>query len=245
MAKRIIPQDFYVYFHRKSTTGSVFYIGKGHGKRAWQLNGRNSHWKNIVKKHGLTVEIGQDGLQEWFAFELECDLIALYGRPNLCNLTDGGEGAAGSQWSQENRRNRERLDVKQRHRDGCSRGQKGKVLSDDHKKKLSQVKTGKKLSKIQTEAMSKCRVGVPWSKKQRDAILKAKSNPEIIKKQIQATKLANSKRVICLDTNQIFSSTYEAGKLFRPDRPKSGGAAIGMCCCGKLKTAYGYTWRYA
>jgi hypothetical protein len=57
-------------------------------------------WGNVVKRHGKTVEIVQDGLQEWAAFELERDLIALYGRRDLglgylCNNTDGGEGASG------------------------------------------------------------------------------------------------------------------------------------------------------
>jgi hypothetical protein len=89
-----------VYLHRKKTTGEVFYVGKGRGNRAWSVHGRNTVWKNVVKKHDYVVEIVMGDLQEWYAFELEKDLIALHGRRDegrgtLVNLTDGGEGPSG------------------------------------------------------------------------------------------------------------------------------------------------------
>lgn len=92
--------EFYVYIHRKKTTGEVFYVGKGKGKRAWDFVKRSDFWKRVKDKHGVTVEIYQNNLQEWYAFELEKELIALYGRVtdgkgSLVNLTDGGESASG------------------------------------------------------------------------------------------------------------------------------------------------------
>lgn len=100
------PSDFYVYLHRRATDGRVFYVGKGANRRAWQKDRRNAHWKNVVNKHGYTVDIVQDGMQEWWAFELECELIAYYGRGSgmLCNATDGGEGAKGAVRSVETRK---------------------------------------------------------------------------------------------------------------------------------------------
>lgn len=97
--------DFYVYIHRKATTGEIFYVGKGCENRAYEF-GRNFHWDNTAKKHGFSVEIVQSHLQEWYAFELEMNLISFYGRKDLgfgplVNLTDGGEG--GSNPSQESR----------------------------------------------------------------------------------------------------------------------------------------------
>lgn len=71
--------DFYVYLHRKKTTMEVFYVGKGTGNRAWTRHGRSLFWKRVVEKHDFTVEIVIAGLQEWFAFEYEKDLIAYYG----------------------------------------------------------------------------------------------------------------------------------------------------------------------
>lgn len=88
---------YYVYLHRKKTTGEVFYVGKGSGVRAWSEHGRNNLWKRTVKKHDFYVEIVMQNLQEWYSYELEQDLISLYGRisdktGNLVNMTDGGEG---------------------------------------------------------------------------------------------------------------------------------------------------------
>jgi hypothetical protein len=99
-ASRILPIDFYVYLHRKATTGEVFYVGKGIKDRAWTRTGRSNLWQRTAKKHGLIVEIVQDGLQDWAAMELEFYLIALYGRKDLSygplvNLCDGQIGVDG------------------------------------------------------------------------------------------------------------------------------------------------------
>lgn len=100
--------DYYVYFHRKATTGEIFYVGKGKGNRAWSRKSRNKFWKAVEKNHGFIVEIFMYGLQEWYALELEKDLISKYGRRNndtgtLTNITDGGEGVSGLEHSLENR----------------------------------------------------------------------------------------------------------------------------------------------
>ena len=92
--------DFYVYLHRKKTTGEVFYVGKGSGRRAWEFGSRNKYWRNIEKSHGCIVDIYADNLQEWYALELERDLILKYGRRidatgTLCNITIGGESQGG------------------------------------------------------------------------------------------------------------------------------------------------------
>jgi len=95
--------NYYVYIHRKKTNGEVFYVGKGKGKRAWATSktvSRSKLWRNTSAKHGLTVEIVVNDIQEWYAFELECELILRYGRIDngtgcLVNHTDGGDGTSG------------------------------------------------------------------------------------------------------------------------------------------------------
>ena len=150
MAEKIIPQDFYVYLHRKATTGKVFYVGKGHGRRAWAKHGRSKIWTNTVKKHGHTVEIVCGFLQEWAAFEMESDLISLYGRKDvgfgrLVNGTDGGEGVCGLVHSKEAR------EVVRQANLGHKRNV-GRVLTDEHKAKIkahlygNQHTKGKKLT---------------------------------------------------------------------------------------------------
>jgi len=87
----IMENKFYVYVHTRATDGSIFYVGKGEGKRAWSKN-RNKHWKNIATKHGYNVTILLNNLTEEQAFILEKQTIATLGRESLCNMTDGGDG---------------------------------------------------------------------------------------------------------------------------------------------------------
>lgn len=101
----------YIYKHIRLDTNDVFYIGKGtntNGKyeRANDLNGRNPHWKRIVKKHKHSVEIIIDNLTEKEAFEKEIELILHYGRIDLgtgtlVNKTSGGDGVCGRVVSEE------------------------------------------------------------------------------------------------------------------------------------------------
>lgn len=99
-APAILPQGFYVYTHHRESTGEIFYVGKGNGKRAWDATGRSRHWRSILKAHGVLVSILNDQLTEAESFNLEKKTIAYWGRKDLglgllINLTDGGEGASG------------------------------------------------------------------------------------------------------------------------------------------------------
>lgn len=103
--------DFYVYFHKKATTGEIFYVGKGSGRRAYDKSSRSKWWYKVVAKHGFVVEIYMDKLTEWYALELEQDMISYYGRKDqgygdLINVTDGGTGLVGYIHSEENRAKR-------------------------------------------------------------------------------------------------------------------------------------------
>ena len=93
-------KQFYVYVHRYASgpkEGEVFYVGKGSGKRAY-TNRRfcNPHWMNIYNKYGFNAEIVAKFAKEKCSFSFEVALIKHYGRKNLCNMTDGGEGISGS-----------------------------------------------------------------------------------------------------------------------------------------------------
>ena len=90
--------EYYIYLHRKKSDNSIFYVGKGSGVRAWDLIKRNSLWQKVANKYGVVVEIYKKGLQEWYAYEIEKDLILQYGKIAnktgvLANITDGGDGA--------------------------------------------------------------------------------------------------------------------------------------------------------
>lgn len=95
-----VKRGYYVYVHKDCATGDVFYVGKGHGQRAWNTKSRNSKWESKVASlsHGWQVEIVQDDLSENEAFDLEISLIEKYGGPQalggkLTNEALGGESS--------------------------------------------------------------------------------------------------------------------------------------------------------
>ena len=96
---------FYTYIHRKSDNNKIFYVGKGtvSKKRAFEHTNRNKHWLNVVKKHGLNVEIVAFWCKEQEALDHEIFLIDCFrtlGHP-LVNLTNGGDGISGYTHSNE------------------------------------------------------------------------------------------------------------------------------------------------
>jgi predicted regulator of amino acid metabolism with ACT domain len=93
---------FYVYLHKRPIDGSVFYVGKGCGNRAYVSRERNKHWKHVVEKYnGFDVEIVKENLTEQDAFNLEKELILHYGLANLTNQTLGGVSTTGFKHSAE------------------------------------------------------------------------------------------------------------------------------------------------
>jgi hypothetical protein len=87
---RTIAVGYYVYAH-KGVDGSIFYIGKGLGSRAWSAQ-RDDIWRHFIRTRlggRYMVEIVKDGLSEYEALELENDLIAKYGE-HLVNWINPG-----------------------------------------------------------------------------------------------------------------------------------------------------------
>jgi len=180
--------NFYIYAHYK-LDGTVFYVGKGHGNRAYRKYGRSQLWKNIVAKHGLEVRIWADNLSEEAAFAMECEWIKLYGRRDngtgcLVNMTDGGEGMSNpsvdtrAKFSAARMGNTYNLGktATDKHRANLSAAQKGNkyclgnVLTAEHCANISAANKGRTLTTESRAKISAAKTGTVFSKEHRAAI---------------------------------------------------------------------------
>lgn len=122
-----------VYIHRRKDIQdpllNVFYVGIGKSeKRSIRKDARSVFWNNIVNKYGYDIEITHENILWEEACSIEKYLISFYGRHdlnlgNLCNHTDGGEGAIGALRSIETREKLRIINT-------------GKKLTQEHKDKI-------------------------------------------------------------------------------------------------------------
>lgn len=104
--KDVKPSGNYVYRHRRSTDGSVFYVGRGTLRRAWASDKRRGYWRNTALKYGVTVEIVKDDMSLDCSKSLEIILIGIHrlSGDRIVNISDGGESASGFKWTKEQRK---------------------------------------------------------------------------------------------------------------------------------------------
>lgn len=133
--------NFYVYEWIRLDTNEPFYVGKGHGNRAY-IPFRNPYFNNIVSKVGIeniAVHILHDNLTEKLAFEYEIYYIYAYIYEfgfNLTNLTIGGDGVSGYKWTEEQRKNYSEANS------GELSHMWGKKASEETKRKMSEARKG-------------------------------------------------------------------------------------------------------
>jgi len=150
----------YVYRHRRNDTGECFYIGISSDldyHRAHSSGSRNTHWYNIVKRYGYSVDILLRDIEWHEAIEVEMYLISKIGRRDLgtgplVNMTDGGDGTLGRPHSEESRKKMSELSVGkyagEKNPMYGRRGEKsphfGKKYSEERKRKIGESrKSGK------------------------------------------------------------------------------------------------------
>jgi len=205
-----------VYRHIRLDKNEPFYIGIGKTMyRAYEKRKRSALWNNIVNKTDYDVEILFYGLTWEVAKEKEIEFIKLYGRKDLnngtlVNFTNGGDGSLGIVKSFETRKK-------------ISKANKGRKLSDEHKKKLSESKKGlknpwygKKLPKEIRDKMSKSQKGRKHSEEtKRKMKINAKSRANTGKKviDIKTKNTYNNLKQACIALNLIYNT--EAGKIYR------------------------------
>jgi len=253
---------FYVYVHRKLSDNNVFYVGKGNGYRAYQKNKRNDFWQNVVKKHGYLVEIVLNNLTEQQAFNLEKELIKYYGRKNLCNLTDGGDGTSGhvqscvtkkklkeiaikqfscpimiEEHKKREKKKWESLELREKMSNIIKEYEKDpevrKKMSERAKKAWEKEGFREKMSKMRIEQFSTEEMKIKLSNGQK----KRFENPKFLKEhQNRQEKLR--KPVFCETTGKTYKSQSEAAK----DLGISQGG-ISQVVKGSCKTYKGYVFK--
>jgi NUMOD3 motif len=167
MATNPLSPVFYVYQHLKSDTREIFYVGKGMGRRAHDSYHRSKYWKNIVAKHGVTVEFLRVDITEPESLELEIATIEKYRTQGLqiINMTDGGDGTSGYSHTEEHK---QMMSAKQsgesNPRFGKVGTRKGAVATPETIEKLRLSHLGKELPEEQKqkirESTKKARAGI-------------------------------------------------------------------------------------
>lgn len=203
---------FYTYIHRKKDTGEVFYVGKGTGQRYRTKQYRSTYWHRTVDKHGLLAEVVEEYDNEADAFAMERYLIASYRQlgVNLCNLTDGGDGAAGAKRTEE---------WKRRAGQWVSKALTGRKDSEETRRRKSEAAKGRPMSPeaiAKTAAFHTGRKRSPETLAKMSAALKGKG---LGRKKSEQEKEANRIRM----TGRQFSeetkrkmSEARLGKQFGP-----------------------------
>ena len=75
---------YYVYRHIRLDTNTVFYVGKGHAKRAYSKSDRNRYWGRITKNFEWKVELIETDLSEEEAYSREIYWIDYYKKLGQC-----------------------------------------------------------------------------------------------------------------------------------------------------------------
>lgn len=262
-----MSNNFYVYEHWWLDRDECFYVGKGKGRRAYNMVWRNPYHKAIqtkVANEGFAIEVKiiASGLSEKEAFSLEIERIAFWRSAGieLANMTGGGEGISNP--SEEVRKKISKAKI-------GNKNMVGRKLSEETKNKISKAHSGKKpnwdvinkLSEInkghkrsvgkkdsaETRAkMSAARMGNKyaqgriWTEEARKKVSERNKGKKMSPEAIEKTTKASRKPVRCLTDGKIFISAIEAGKFYG----LFNHAKVAEVCRGVRKTAAGRTFEY-
>ena len=176
------PNRFYTYAYLREDR-TPYYIGKGQGKRIYQIDGKpcNKPPKNriIFLKRNLTEED---------AFRHEVYMISVFGRKDLGpgilhNRSDGGEGPSNpseetrkkmSESKRGKKHSEETRKKQSENRGGSKNNFYGKHHTEETKQKLREINVGKNLSEETKLKISKSGAGRILSEETRKNISKSK-----------------------------------------------------------------------
>jgi hypothetical protein len=200
------PNRFYTYAYLREDR-TPYYIGKGVGKR---INEKYNRCAKKPKDKSKIIFLKQN-LTEEEAFKHEIYMIAVLGRKDLGtgilrNLTNGGEGCSGMVCSEKTKRK-------------ISEGNKGRIMSDENRKRISNLMKEKDRTPHTEETktkMSKSHIGLIFTDEHRKNLSKSAKK----RKHTEETKEKMRKQRIGLkwwNNGQINKRTVECpGKDWNP-----------------------------
>jgi group I intron endonuclease len=244
----------YIYIDK---TNGMKYVGqtvdfKQREKGHLSNKDRNNYFNNVLRKRGVNnfevwksmTKMSKKDMDFW-----EETLIDLYDtlKPNGYNLTPGGKNNSHHKDSKERM---SKTQIKRfRNKENCP--MYGKHHSDETKEKIRKSRLGSIMSQETKEKISqssKGRVswntGIPMKEEIKEKIskkTKGENNPfynkhhnNEMKQELRKIKIRKglTKKVICLNTQEIFECVRDVEKKYDIDH-----SSISRCCKGKQQTA--------
>lgn len=239
---------FYVYALARPVKRDwrIFYVGKGSKRRVFDheneaRKGHKCHKCNIIRK----VLREGDEIQRYIllttgdeqeAFDYEREMIALHGRENLCNLTDGGDGISGYKASDASKKKssayRKQLYTNAEARKKAGNGSR-RVWQDPQRREELSAKIAERARTIENRArqgrVTKARWLNPACRAKSVAAIRAAQTPEVSAKRSQKAKeryADPSAREKTAQALKVAKSTPEA-KAEQSERSKAMWASPG------------------
>lgn len=265
---------YYLYRHIRLDTNQPFYVGigtkslkkseniiklfkkyKSEYKRAFSKDNRNFYWHNITKKVKFKIEIILESDDYQFIKKKEIEFVALYGRKdlkkgNLVNFTDGGNNNNKIKKNIPKKFLKKRKIINRKARIKKIREHQGVpiiILKEDGTffSEANSLGKGTEITGVNKQQMSNILNNRGKSAKGFIFIYKKDYNISIDYKinRNYGKYLQREIEMIDKNTNKIiktFSSVREAFTFMN----KSTGTNISQALCEKIKTAYGFKWKY-
>ena len=172
--------------------------------------------------YGWEIRILREGMTSQEAYALEMETIAFYGRENLVNLSDGGDGNRGHKASAETRAK-------------MSAALTGRKMPRSGVEKSRQARTGKKRTPEQCARISAAVKGKKHTPEQNAAKSARQRGIVLSQRGLDAMIAATSMRVRCVETGVEFSSQSEAARQMGLKRE-----CVRDVISGKQRTTGGY-----
>ena len=187
---------FYVYEHWRLDRDECFYVGKGAGRRAYEMrrNKRNIHHRAIQAKAGyegwgIEVRIVASGLTSYEASIIELERVAFWREAgvDLANIRHGGDIRSAEIGAKISRALTGKK-LSEAHKRSMSEANKGRKLSDEGRRKLLIAITGRPVSKETREKIAAGQRGRKMPLDHQKKLIEAARTPEARAKQSAAKK---------------------------------------------------------